>query len=56
MGAVQHLQVHRLSTGLLRGSTVTTIFKEMQNKAEKMKGSFWAILTLDVNLVGILSS
>ena len=34
MGAVQQLQIHRLSTNLLRGSTVTAIFKEMQHKAD----------------------
>ena len=35
MGAVQQLQIHRLSTNLLRGSTITAIYKEMQNKIKK---------------------
>ena len=35
MGAVQQLQVHRLSTNLFRGSTIVAIFKEMQQKADK---------------------
>ena len=37
MGSVQQLQIHRLSTNLLRGSTVTAIYKEMQNKADTNK-------------------
>ena len=37
MGAVQQLQVHRLSTNLLRGFTITAVYKEMQNIAHKNK-------------------